>query len=636
MSLIQVNSVSIEFGGNYILRDISCTVAKNSRIGMIGPNGCGKSTLIKIILSMLTPTEGTIAIAKRCEIAYLPQNMKLDPGLIMIDYIKDARKDIKGIWDAIDRLSSALHQKHEEETEKKLAIAIEQFHAIGGYEFENEVKFVLTSLNFPPDTWEKRIGDFSGGEQTRICLAAILLKPFDVLILDEPTNHLDVSMISWLEKYLNKLDRPYLIVSHDRVFLDNTVTTIYNLDGGTLAITKGNFSSYKAAEEISLMSQERMYERHQKWIEETKDFIARNIGSQKTIQARSRQKMLDKTEIIKKPKNHRMLNLNIQNVDRSGNDVFVLEDVRFGIDEDFVLAEAVSLRAHYKDRICIVGPNGCGKTTLLKTLLDENEILDGYLKIGASLDIGYYDQHQFGLDESLTVMNTLWQIVPDATNGYILTWLARFGFRGDDVEKRVGILSGGEKSRLNLSVLIHQSPNLLILDEPTNHLDIDMTDALLTALQSYSGTIIFVSHDRYLMRELANKYWVFRKKLDRTRVFTTIEEIKDDLDTALELSFQIPEVPKPQAIQREKKRKINPWHLEQLQKQIDDQHDDLSTLNIQLNMIHDRLSNSETYANQNQVILLQDQMLETEQRIDKIKVQIHDLENKYLEMSYDD
>ncbi|MDZ4121530.1 MAG: ATP-binding cassette domain-containing protein, partial [Candidatus Cloacimonadaceae bacterium] len=299
MSLIKVNNVSMEFAGNYVLRDIICSVEKNSRIGLIGANGSGKSTLLKIILGTLQPSEGTVATAKKCEVAYLPQNMQINPELIMIDFIRDSRQDIKKIWQEIDLLSTMINHDQDKAIEEKLAKAVTRFQALGGFEFENEVKYILGLLSFPENTWHKQIKDFSGGEQTRICLASILLKQYDLLVMDEPTNHLDVAMISWLEKYLAKLDKPYLIVSHDREFLDNTVSSIYYLEDGAMYITKGNYSSFASAREIALLSQERQYERQQKWLDETRDFIRRNIGSQKTIQARSRLKQIDRMDIIK-------------------------------------------------------------------------------------------------------------------------------------------------------------------------------------------------------------------------------------------------------------------------------------------------------------------------------------------------
>ncbi len=467
MSLVQCVDLGIEFAGNHILKEVNCTIEHNSKIGLIGPNGCGKSTLIKMIMGALEPTEGQILKARKCRLAYLAQNAVLDPDIRMIDYIENARPDILNLKHKMESLSAALASRHDESTQAELNATIEAMHASGAFEQDNNVKYVLTSLGFPPSEWPKHIRHFSGGEQTRICLAALLLMDYDLLILDEPTNHLDIAMTRWLERFLWGNPRPYMVVSHDRVFLDNTVSSIYYIRDHTLKISKGNYSSYYEADQIAAMAQERQWERQQKFIDETKAFIRKNIAGQKTAMAKSRIKMLERMDIVQKPHKARDVKLRIEGTQRSGNDVFILKDLSFGIGEDRVLAERVSISAFWQDRIALIGPNGCGKTTLLKILRDDYEILSGEIKIGASLRIAYYDQHQSYLDESLTVMDTLWALVPNEPRGYVLSWLARFGFTGDNVDKLVGVLSGGEKSRLYLSVLIHEKPNLLIMDEPT-------------------------------------------------------------------------------------------------------------------------------------------------------------------------
>lgn len=635
MSLIQVIDAGMEFAGNHVLKEINCTIEHNSRIGLIGSNGSGKSTLIKIMLGYLQPSSGVVLRAKKCRVAYLAQNTILNPNLSMISHIHSARPDIEGLRQQIIQLSEQLHQAHNAAQEEELSKVLEQFQALGGDEHANEIQYVCNSLGLFESDYEKALGSFSGGEQTRICLAAMLLMPYDLLILDEPTNHLDVAMISWLEKYLNKSERPFLVVSHDRTFLDNTVSSIYHLRSATLSITKGNYSSFAEADAIARMAQQRQFDRQQKFVEQTQAFIAKNIAGQKTNMAKSRIKMLSRMEIIQKPLHEKQVRLNINSGNRSGNDVYTLENLDFGIPAGKLLARKVNLRAHYQDRICIIGPNGCGKTTLLRILMGEHEISSGLLKIGASLEIGYYDQHQTALDESLTVMDTLWQIVPNETRGYVLSWLARFGFTGDDVDKLVGVLSGGEKSRLYLCVLIHQSPNLLIMDEPTNHLDIAMSDELLKALQDYKGTILFVSHDRYFMQHLATKYWVFHKALEHGRIYPTITEPDMELNAAIELAFSLPEAPKAAPVAREKKKKLNPWYLEQIHKEIEAENLQLQQHFGALDEVHRKLAISETYADPFGALQLQEDMKQLEQTIANTKAHLAELETRYLELSYE-
>ncbi len=636
MSLIRARDLSLEFGGNYVLDQVNCSLEQNSRVGLIGTNGSGKTTLIRLFLGLLQPSSGEVLRARNCRVAWLPQDLKLDPDISLLDHVRASREELISLADEIDLLSRELARHHNPETETRLNQCVERYTSLGGYEFENELKYVLTSLSLPPETWPRRCGDFSGGEQTRICLAAILLLEHDLLILDEPTNHLDLEMIAWLEKYLLKQAKPFLIVSHDRQFLDNTVSSVWCLREGRISFTKGNYSSFKAADEIARLSQERQYERQQKLISETQAYIQKFIAGTRTSSAKSRQKMLARMEIVKKPGQQKQLRLPVTSGKRSGNDVYTLTNLSFGIPPELELARDVDLKAHYQDRICVLGPNGCGKTTLLNILLGEHEIMGGSLKTGASLDIGYYDQHQVQLDDELTVMETIWQLVPQAPQGYVLSWLARFGFRGDDVEKRVRVLSGGERSRLFLCQMIHSNPNLMILDEPTNHLDIDMTDALLEALKAYSGTIIFVSHDRWFLGELASKFWVFRKKASAAGIYTTVEEPDCDWKRAIELAFEEPEVAKTAPPPRERRKKINPWYLEQIHLSIEKGAERLLGLQKELEAVHMELSRSETYSEPGRLSELQNRMAALENEIAATQSQIEEWEEQYLRQSYEE
>jgi ATP-binding cassette subfamily F protein 3 len=636
MSLIQCIDIGIEFSGTYILQGINCTIEHNSRIGLIGPNGSGKSTLIRMMLGELRPTEGQVIKARSCRVAYLAQNATLNPNISLLQYIESAREDIRDLVHRMNELSGSLAQKGDAKVHAELDAVIEKMHECGAFEHENEIKYVLESLGFTLRDWTKRIGDFSGGEQTRICLAYLLLAQFDLLILDEPTNHLDISMTRWLERYLSSHERPYLVVSHDRVFLDNVCRSIYYLERGKLSITKGNYSSWYEARQIEQKSLARQYERRQKFVAETQDFIRRNIGSQKTAQAKSRIKMLEKLEVVDAPKRERHVQLRMASAERSGNDVFAFENATIGIDQDLILAREINIDAHWQDRIALIGANGCGKSTLLRILLGKHGLMAGRFKSGASLKIAYYDQHQNALDESKTVMETLWSIVPEEPRGYVLSWLARFAFTGDDVDKRVGVLSGGEKSRLYLSVLIHQRPNLLILDEPTNHLDILMHDALLEALDAFDGTIIFVSHDRHFISSLADKFWVFRKLERSGKIYTTIQDCEGPAEHAIELTFAEPELSKTAPPPRERRKRINPWHLEQLHKEIEDKQTELSLLEERREEIHRLLADSATYNDSLRIKGLNEEDKTLQSAIGQKNGEISRLEDKYLELACDD
>jgi len=628
MSLIRLEDVGIEFAGSFLFKDINCTVENNSRIGLIGANGCGKTTLLKIMLREMEPSAGYVSGSKSCKIAYLSQNPEFETELTVEEFIRSAREDLQSAWKEIITASDASDIN-------KLHKAEERFQQLGGYDFDTEMKLTLTALKFQPELWNRKLTTFSGGERTRLALAHILLTQYDLLLLDEPTNHLDISMINWLEKYLSGQNRPYLIISHDRTFLDRTVKAIYHLENGSLSITKGNYTSWFEAQKIRFLEQERLWKQQQKWLKETKDFIARNMAGQKTKQAQGRLKILNRTELIEKPKEKHSLDLKVKAQDRSGNDVYRLEDVTFGIGQN-ILAQGVNLYCGYRDRVCLLGQNGSGKTTLIKLLMEELPPLKGIVKVGASLQLGYYDQYQNELDESLTVYETLKQLVPMATDGYILGWLARFGFRNDDVKKSVSVLSGGEKSRLYLSILIHEKPNLLILDEPTNHLDIMMMDALLEALSDYDGTILFVSHDRYFIQKLATKYWVFHKALQNNQVIPTVGEMDKPFEELLELAYSEPEAQKVKTVQvNNRSKKINPWVLEQLQKEIEQQHQVLSQQQKELAETQGRLSQKQTYAKADLFRELNDKVKTLETDIAQSRKTIDQMETKYLELIYE-
>ena len=634
MSLIRAIDVSVEFSGKSILRNINCSLEHNSKIGLIGANGSGKSTLLKVLYGMQTPTSGKVQKAKYCNIAYLPQDYHPLSNRVLIEYIRSARPELLRLEREIERLSEELNKNPDEEIEAELNEVIEQYTYYGGYDFENEIKYVLTSLNIPPESWNRKCGEFSGGEQTRIALANVLLTNGDLIMMDEPTNHLDLEMITWLEKYLQNLKKPFIIVSHDRQFLDNTVKTIWCLRDGQLTITKGNYSTFRKADEIAQLSQARQYEQQKKYIEETENFIRQNIAGNRSNLAKSRLKQLERMEIVKKPSDQKSIKLSIEANKRSGNDIYILENVSYGISPDKELARDINLTVNYMDRICILGPNGCGKTSLLKVLLQDSDIFSGTLKVGASLDIGYFDQQQNDLDPSLTVLDTIWQIIPEATIGYVRSWLARFGFYDDDIDKKVEQLSGGEQSRLYLCRLIHTQPNLLLLDEPTNHLDLQMTESLMEALKNYNGTIIFVTHDRWFMKELTTKFWVFRKLKAENGFYTTIQEYIGNWEEAMNLAFEKPEETKTPPPPRKRKNRINPWHMRSILGEIEESSREYELLIEEMQEIQYELSQSTTYSSPEKVKLLQKQLKELEETMTQLKELIDDMEEKYLELYY--
>ena len=613
MSLISIiKPVSHHFGDQELFHNVAFSVEKNSRIGLVGKNGSGKSTLFKILTKRMIPNQGEVQIAKKCNIAYLTQEPELNEEETLYQSVWDARPDLIDLHEKLVKAEKQLAKKNTDENLKRFSIIQTDFENNGGYDFETEMKLVLTSLDLMQEIWNQKIKSFSGGEKTRLQLAKFLLSSFDLLLLDEPTNHLDLKMIYWLENYLKKIEKPYVIISHDRNFLDNTVLKIAEIKNGKLSIFHCNYSNYEKEIKQRYDVQKKEFKRQQKWIEETQKFIQKNMAGQKVQQAKSRLKMLEKTERIGKPQTENTIRINLKAEHRSGNDVFVFNKASIGFPEK-KLAENINLRVGYQDRIAVLGANGCGKTTLLRIMNGELECLAGKAKKGASLSIGYYDQMHINLDETKTVQEIIWSLAPMETRGYILSYLARYGFTGDEVEKKVSILSGGEKARLYLAKLIHEKPNFLLLDEPTNHLDIQLISSLEKAFNEFDGTILFVSHDRYFINRVATKKWFFTNH--------TIIETEKTLD---ELFFTKVIKKNQDTRTKVKNTKINPYYYTKLQKDIEIIEKKIVTNEQKINKCHDLFAKPEIMKNQEkikeiqkEIKLLQNENLKLNSELDK-------------------
>ncbi|MCD4817358.1 MAG: ATP-binding cassette domain-containing protein [Candidatus Cloacimonetes bacterium] len=629
MSLISTSKpISHNFGDQDIFKNISFAIEQDSKIGLIGRNGSGKSTLFNLLIKKITPHNGDIQMVKNCKIAYLTQDPELNNEMLLYETVSLSRPDFVELESKLSQATENLEKDNSPENYEKYVEIQQRFEEIDGYHYETEIKLVLTSLNFPKETWNQKIALFSGGEKTRIQLAKFLLSPFDLLLLDEPTNHLDLKMIYWLENYLSKLNKPYIIVSHDRQFLDRTVTKIYEISNCKITKYKGNYSAFEKekVERETLLVKE--YDNQQKKIKKIKEQIKQyriwgNARDSEVMfkRAKELEKRLTKVEIIDKPRNEKEINLRIAINKRSGNDVFHLEDISFGFSKN-VLASKVNLRIGYQDRIAVLGDNGCGKTTLLKLLYNEVNQLSGTIKKGASLNIAYYDQMHIKLVDNLSIMKTIWELAPLATQGYVLSYLAKFGFRGDDVDKLVSTLSGGEKARLYLAKLIHDKPNFLILDEPTNHLDILMIKSLENALINFEGTIIFVSHDRHFINKVASKKWFFKDK--------TVIETDDSLES---LFFSKTAKPKPKKalVHKEKTKKVNPYLVDKLYQEIEDLNKKLQSKKDVYKVLEEKFADSTIYSNEKELTLTRENIKLLTQEIDDLSIELDEKENTYLE-----
>jgi ATP-binding cassette subfamily F protein 3 len=630
MSLISISNLSHSFGDNIIFKNVNLTIERNSRIGLVGKNGSGKTTLFNIITKKLSPENGVVHIAKNTKIVYLTQEPELNDNQTLYECVLESRQDYIELSAKLEATEQELTADHSRESLKRYSKLQQKFEQIDGYNFRTEMKLVLTSLKFPQSVWKQKVERFSGGEKTRIQLAKFLLQSFDVILLDEPTNHLDMEMIYWLEAYLKKIEKPYVIISHDRHFLDKTVTKIIEIKDHSFHRYSGNYSFYKKESKSRTILQEKEFKKQQKKLKQMDKQIKqyRIWGKARDSEvmyrrAKELEKRLDKIEKIGKPRQDKSINLKIKPTRRSGKDVYILENITFGFPGN-ILASNVNLRMNYQDRIAVLGKNGCGKTTLLRMLNEEIEPMKGNAKKGASLHIGYYDQMHFILDNTLNIKETIWQLVPLETKGYVFSYLAKFGFTGDDLEKQVSMLSGGEKARLYLAKLIHEKPNFLILDEPTNHLDLSMITSLEEALHNYEGTIVFVSHDTYLIEEIADKKWFFHHK--------TITETEDSVEMLF--SFDQEKIVKHKKQKpRSKSRKANPIVLEKLYQEIVSIQKQIESHNEEIISCEEEFNDPSTYKNHQKVKTLTKKIKRLKSEIVEMKLKLEKLDHEYLELS---
>lgn len=506
MIIAQAQDLEQRFGGNTIFSNISFSVPDNARIGLVGPNGAGKTTLLKIMTGQQEPTSGQFTINKGLKVGYIAQENALDEDktiwdemLTVFDNLIEKNKRITKMQEQI-----AEHPEDEDLLQRYDQLAYD-FEQEGGFTYQAEIKSILNGFNFKENTWQKVIGTLSGGEKTRLAFVKLLLQKPPVLLLDEPTNYLDLDTLDWLEVFLKNYQGAIITVSHDQYFLDHLANQIFELNFGKLTTFKGNYSQYVKERELMNNQQEAAYEKQQEKIKKEEEFIQKNlVRASTTKRAQSRRKALDKMERIKPPKHKQKVRINFTSDRPSGKEVLIAKDLTIGYPDKTMVSD-IDFQVNKNDRVAIIGPNGIGKSTLLKTIMKKLEPKDGSIKYGASLDIGYYDQELQSLDPSKTVLDTIWDRHKTMPEKDVRSILASFLFTAEDIDKTVGQLSGGQKARLTLTVLSLEKDNFLLMDEPTNHLDIEAKEVLEQALDTYDGTLLFVSHDRYFINELANK-----------------------------------------------------------------------------------------------------------------------------------
>jgi ATP-binding cassette subfamily F protein 3 len=506
--LFRVSDVYKSYGAQDVLRGASLQVNPGEHVGLVGRNGAGKTTLFRLVTGEETPDRGDVVRARGVRLGLLEQHVDFEPGTTVHEAALAAFGELQSIEHEMHQLEHRMAEASDdlEAVLERYSDLQHEFERQGGFEYAARAEAILQGLGFERDTWASPTEILSGGQKNRLGLARLLLAEPDVLLLDEPTNHLDVSAVEWLEEFLASYKSAYVIISHDRYFLDCACTRIVEVELGRAVSYTGNYSAFLVERDERREAQMRAYENQRHLIAKTEEFIRRNLAGQKTKQAKSRRKMLEKLERVEAVRpDQPQGNFQMQKVERAGTHVLTATEAAIGYPGN-LLASDISFVLKRGECLGIIGPNGSGKTTFLKTVLGQLAQLAGEIRWGTNVSMGYYAQQLDDLDERNEIMMELRRIAPSAaTAGELRGFLARFLFTGDDVYKHVRDLSGGEKGRLALAKLIYSKVNVLVLDEPTNHLDIPSREALEEALDAYDGTIITISHDRYFLDRVATQ-----------------------------------------------------------------------------------------------------------------------------------
>ena len=507
--LFRLSEVKKSYGGAEILRGVSFQINPGEKVGLVGRNGAGKTTVFRIVTGEEAPDSGEIVTVNGLKLGLLHQHVDFNPGETVHTAALSAFKEIHDIEAEMRELEKRMETDHSDEVLERYSELQLAFEHADGFTYSARAESILMGMGFGTEMWMQPAETLSGGQKNRLGMVRLLLSGADLLLLDEPTNHLDVNAVEWLENFLHDFDEAYVVISHDRYFLDRTTDRIVEIENGKAVSYKGNYSKFQIERELRREQQQREYENQRAMIAKTQDFIRRNLEGQKTKQAKSRRNMLERLERIDAVASEKHGgNFGLKKVARTGNNVLTVEDLAIGY-ETKTLASGLNFSLMRGEVLGVIGGNGTGKTTLLRTILGQLRELDGKMHWGTKTDIGYYTQNLDDLEPRNEVIQELRRVAPMADNGELRSFLSRFLFFGEEVFKLVGDLSGGEKGRLALSKLIYSRKNVLILDEPTNHLDIPSREALEAALDEYDGTILTVSHDRYFLDKIATQILAF-------------------------------------------------------------------------------------------------------------------------------
>lgn len=641
MILLQLNNVSKSFDGEEIFSDVHFEVKSHEKIGIVGRNGAGKSTLMKIIAGVDGYDSGNVSKIKNLKVGYLTQQMTLDTDHTVWEemskpfaYLKQMEQEMQAETNWLANHADEYESETFKDHMARYEALSNQFERLEGYQFESKIKTVLHGLDFNEEDFNRSVNDFSGGQKTRLSLAQMLLSEPDLLLLDEPTNHLDMETTQWLEDYLNYFEGAIVIISHDRFFLDKTVNQIYDVALGAVQHYVGNYSKFITQRDQYYQKRMQEYERQQAEIKRLETFVEKNITRASTSgMAKSRRKVLEKIERIDKPMlDARSANIQFDFDRNTGNDVYHIRNLEIGYAEPVIAP--ITMEITKGNHLAVIGPNGIGKSTFIKTVADRIPKLGGEIIHGANLRVGYYDQKQAEFKSNKTILDYVWDQYPTMPEKDVRAVLGRFLFVQDDVKKIINDLSGGEKARLQLALLMLERNNVLILDEPTNHLDIDSKEMLEQALQDFEGTLIFVSHDRYFINQLANKVFDmqpdggtvyagnYQYYLDKTEEKAAIAA-KNEAQQAAQISTE-------ENTNSYENQKAQRRELRQLERQIENCEAEIEKFEQQIETIDHQLTQPEVFNDPEKAAQLAEEKDTIEHQLEQVMETWEELQEKII------